>query len=57
MNQVYTVKDIIDILQISKGAAYKFIKDNPPFAVIKIGDTYRIPKNSFDKWFNNISNY
>lgn len=51
MKQVYTVQDIMDILCISKTSAYKFIKDKPPFKVIKIGDSYRISKESFDKWF------
>ena len=52
MKQVYTVQDIMDILCISKTSAYKFIKDKPPFKVIKIGDSYRISKESFDKWFH-----
>lgn len=50
--QVYTVHDIMTILSISKNKAYDFIKDNPPFKVIKIGDLYRINKESFDNWLN-----
>jgi hypothetical protein len=48
--QVYTVQDIMSILDISKNMAYKFIKDDPPFKVIRIGDLYRINKESFDSW-------
>ena len=47
--QVYTVKDIQDILHISKNTAYKLLAD-PPFAVVKFGKTIRIPKEGFDSW-------
>lgn len=50
--QVYTVKDICKILSIGKSAAYKWLDNNPPFKVIKIGGAYRITKNSFDTWLN-----
>ncbi|MDE5556923.1 MAG: helix-turn-helix domain-containing protein [Ruminococcus sp.] len=50
MKQVYTVAEIKEILGISKNAAYNFIRYNPPFRVVKIGETYRISKASFDKW-------
>ena len=49
--KVYTVQEITGMLAISKNAAYQFVRDNPPFRVLKIGDTYRIPKESFDRWF------
>ncbi len=52
--QVYTVQDIMAILSISKNMAYKFIKENPPFKVIKIGDLYRVNKESFDLWLNTL---
>ena len=48
--KVYTVKDIQEILLLSKNAVYALISDSPPFKVFKIGNTYRIPKGSFDKW-------
>ena len=48
--QVYTVQDIMEILSIGKNTAYKFVRDNPPFKVIKIGELYRINKESFDSW-------
>lgn len=50
--EFYTAKDIQQILKISKDSAYKFITHNPPFAVFKINNTYRISKSSFDKWAN-----
>ncbi|MBR1862621.1 MAG: helix-turn-helix domain-containing protein [Ruminococcus sp.] len=50
VKRVYTVSEIMGILSISKTAAYKFIKENPPFDVIKIGESYRILKQSFDNW-------
>lgn len=49
--KVYTVSEITGMLAISKNAAYQFVRDNPPFRVLKIGDIYRIPKESFDRWF------
>lgn len=51
--KVYKVSEIITLLGISKATAYDFIKNNPPFRVIRIGDTYRVIKDSFDRWFNN----
>lgn len=47
---VYTVEEVRAILNISKNSAYSFIKNHPPFAVKKIGDSYRIIKSSFDEW-------
>lgn len=54
MNNIefYTVKDIQTMLKISKDTAYKFITNNPPFTVLKVNNTYRIPKSSFDKWIS-----
>lgn len=52
--KVYSVQDIQDILGIGRTTAYEFIRNTyenrKPFKVIKIGDTYKIPKDSFDKW-------
>lgn len=50
-SKCYTVKEIQNILSIGKNAVYALISD-APFRVIKIGKTYRIPKESFDKWLN-----
>lgn len=55
-SKVYTVNDIQKILGIGRTAAYDYIKkvekEKKPFRVIKIGASYRIPKESFDKWIN-----
>lgn len=49
--KVYTVMEIVDMLGISRSVAYSLVRNNPPFRVLKIGDTYWIPKESFDRWF------
>lgn len=55
-SKVYTVNDVKDLLGIGRSAAYEYIKkveeQKEPFRVIKIGQSYRIPKESFDKWLN-----
>lgn len=48
-HRVYMISEIQEILRISKNTAYLLAKD-APFPVIKIGSTYRIPKDGFDKW-------
>ncbi|MCD7967512.1 MAG: helix-turn-helix domain-containing protein [Clostridiaceae bacterium] len=52
--KVYEVKEIQEMLGISRNGAYDFVKraykDGKPFRVIKIGGNYRIPKISFDTW-------
>ena len=49
--KVYSVKEIQEILAISKNAVYKLISNDPPFKILKIGTTYRVQKKSFDNWF------
>lgn len=53
-SQVYTVKDIAIILNVSKNTAYNIVKSKQ-FPVMKFGDTYRISKEVFDKWLNRKS--
>lgn len=53
---VYTIKEIQEILGLSQGAAYRLVTHNPPFRVLKIGGTYRIPKEGFDAWINAVRN-
>jgi hypothetical protein len=53
VKRVYTVREIMGILSISKNAAYNFIENNPPFKVFRVGSSYRIGKISFDQWFEN----
>lgn len=49
--RTYTVKEIADILGISRNHAYDYINDMG-FRIIRIGATIRIPKAEFDKWFD-----
>ena len=49
--RTYTVKEIADILGISRNHAYDYINDMG-FRIIRIGATIRIPKTEFDKWFD-----
>lgn len=53
---VYTTTEIQAMLNISRELAYKFVgkayQTQEPFTVLKIGTTYRIPKESFDGWMN-----
>lgn len=45
----YTVADIQEMLNISRSTAYKLI-DDPPFPILRIGKSIRIPKEAFDNW-------
>ena len=47
----YTVKERHEILGISRPTVYELLKMEV-FSWVKIGTTYRISKNSFDKWFD-----
>lgn len=54
--KVYKVEDIQQMLGIGRSKTYMFLekvsKDQKPFRVIKVGNSYRIPRDSFDKWLN-----
>ena len=47
----YTVKEIQDILGISRPTVYELLKKNE-FRWIQIGTKYRISKKSFDGWLD-----
>ena len=56
---MYTGDDIMEMLGLPKTTAYKFLNDivemqekgeAVPFKVLKTGRSFRIPKESFDKW-------
>ena len=47
--RVYTVEEIMDILDIGKNAAYALVNSGV-FHYVKVGGHYRIPKKSFDNW-------
>lgn len=49
--ETLTVKDIKRILQIGTNNAYALIRSNV-FPVIKVGHSYRVPKDSFYEWMH-----
>lgn len=48
-NQVYTIEEIREILNIGKNAAYSLLNHHY-FQTIRIGKSIRISKKSFDEW-------
>ena len=53
--RVYTVEEIMDILNIGKNTAYALVNSGV-FHFVKVGGHYRISKKSFDKWLDNMEN-
>ena len=51
--RVYTVEEIMRILEIGRKATYILIKMGS-FLYVKIGGQYRISKKSFDKWLDGM---
>lgn len=51
---VLKVKDIQNILSLSKTRAYDLMKE-PPFPVLRLGNTIRIPAKSFYEWFYKVT--
>lgn len=55
-SKVYLAEDIQNVLCIGRSKTYQFLEkvytENGPFRVIKIGKLFRVPKESFDTWFN-----
>ena len=49
----YTVKEIQEILGISRPTVYELLKKNE-FRWIQIGTKYRISKKSFDGWLDKL---
>lgn len=57
--QVYSAADIQRALGIGRSKTYMFLndvykQDKPPFRVIKVGNSVRVPKQSFDAWLNAV---
>lgn len=50
----YTVKDLQDILGMSRPSVYDLLKKNE-FRWILVGGKYRISKKSFDTWLDDES--
>lgn len=51
--RVYTVEEIMNILDIGKNAAYNLVNSGV-FHYVKVGGHYRISKKSFDNWLDNL---
>lgn len=49
--RTYTVDEIASILNIGRNTAYALVK-SAQFKVLRIGNTIRIPKRSFDEWLD-----
>lgn len=49
--KVYSVDDLMEILDISRSTAYILIKKNL-FRSVKVGNQLRISKASFDEWLD-----
>lgn len=52
MERLLTIKDIQEHLQIGRNRVYQLIKIDL-FPKIKIGNTYRIPKQKYLEWIQN----
>lgn len=49
---VYTVKDIQNMLNISRNSAYALV-NSKAFPIVHVGTHIRIPCARFDEWLNN----
>lgn len=47
----YTVEDIMCILRIGRNAAYELVHSGA-FAIVRIGNSIRIPARIFNEWLN-----
>lgn len=53
---MYTVKELHEILRISRPTVHELLKKNE-FRWIQIGTKYRISKKNFEKWYSVQSVY
>ena len=49
-NQIYTVKEIAQILCISERSAYNFVNKTTEFKVLRVGRCLRVNREVFDTW-------
>ena len=52
-NRTYTVEDIAKMLNIGRTSAYNLTKEGH-FKIVRIGNTIRISKKSFDEWLDKL---
>lgn len=50
---VLNVKEVQFILGLSRTSTYRFLNSNPPFRILKINGTMRIPSKDFFAWIDN----
>ena len=55
LKDAYTVKEVTEIMALSRTSGYEFINNNPPFPIKHIGKSIRIPIQPFQLWWNNSS--
>lgn len=55
MNEILTIKELKEILKISRSKAYELVKMKD-FPIIKIGKSIRINKDELFKWLQNQKN-
>ena len=53
-SRTYTVEDIAKILNIGRTSAYNLVKKGN-FRFIRVGNTIRISKKSFDAWLDEMT--
>jgi len=55
----YTAEQVMKKLELKESGGYTYLEQTmatgKPFAVIRIGKLYRIPKESFDAWIKRIN--
>ena len=51
----YTVKEVADLLGISKSYAYQLVKERK-LPVLEVGNRRVIPKNQFELWIEESTN-
>lgn len=51
--RTYTVQEIATILSIGRSSAYQLVKEEH-FSIVRIGNTIRISKKSFDDWLDKM---
>ena len=53
--EIYTVKEIAEMLRISNRGAYNFVNTTKEFKVLHVGKCIRVGKKSFDEWFRGVT--
>ena len=53
-NRTYTVEDIAQMLNIGRTSAYNLTTEGH-FKIVRIGNTIRISKKSFDEWLDKLN--